>query len=69
MRELSERPEAISQGTGILVGTNREKIRDIALKLLNDPDNLINITRKNIKPFGNGQAAQKITGIIKNFWR
>ena len=68
MRELSERPEAITHGTCILTGTDRNKIRDTALKLLNNPAELDNILSKNTMPFGNGKSSEKICAVIKNFW-
>ncbi len=67
MRDVSERPEAITHGTCILTGTDRVKIRETALKLLNNPDELKNILAKNKKPFGNGDASNKISIIIKKF--
>ena len=67
MRTLSERPEAITNGTGLLVGTEREKIYSESLKILNEPEYLNEILAKNIMPFGNGQAAKKIHEAIKIF--
>lgn len=66
MRTLSERPEAITHGTGLLVGTERGKISAEALKILNEPEYLQSIIAKNIMPFGNGTASQKIHEAIKN---
>ena len=60
MRTLSERPEAITHGTCILVGTERENIRNEALKILNEPEYLNAIISKNKMPFGNGTASKKI---------
>lgn len=67
MRTLSERPEAITHGTGILAGTNRASIREEALKILDDPSHLKAIIYKNIKPFGNGTASRKIHDAVKKF--
>ena len=60
MRTVSERPEAITHGTGLLVGTDRERIRDEALRFLNDPESVKRFLAKNTKPFGNGEASVKI---------
>ena len=67
MRTLSERPEAITHGTCILVGTERENIRSEALKILNEPAYLKAVIGKNKMPFGNGTASQKIHESIKKF--
>lgn len=68
MRTLSERPEAITHGTGLLVGTNRENIRNESLRLLNEPEYLTAITAKNTKPFGNGEASIKIHEAITKYF-
>ncbi len=68
MRTLSERPEAVNHGTCLLVGTKRDSIRDESLKLLNDSNYMRQILAKNIMPFGNGTASQKIHGAINKFF-
>ena len=68
MRTLSERPEAITHGTGLLVGTGRENIRNEALRLLNDPGYMSVITGKNTKPFGNGEAGRRIHEAIRGYF-
>ncbi|MBQ6774718.1 MAG: UDP-N-acetylglucosamine 2-epimerase (non-hydrolyzing) [Synergistaceae bacterium] len=68
MRTVSERPEAITHGTGILVGTDRERIRDEALKFLNDPEHVKKFLAKNIKPFGNGEASIKIREALRKYF-
>ncbi len=68
MRTLSERPEAVNHGTCILVGTKRDSIRDESLKLLNDSEYMRQILAKNIMPFGNGTASQKIHGAINKYF-
>lgn len=67
MRTLSERPEAITHGTCILVGTERDNIRSEALKILNEPEYLKAIIAKNKMPFGNGTASKKIHEAVKEF--
>ena len=68
MRTLSERPEAIVHGTCVLVGTERENIREQALKILNDETYRKSITSKNIMPFGDGTASKKIHEAVKNYF-
>ena len=68
MRTLSERPEAITHGTCILVGTERKNIFEEAIKILNDPEYLKKIIAKNTMPFGNGTASKKIHEAIKNYF-
>ena len=67
MRTLSERPEAITHGTCILVGTERENIRNEALKILNEPEYMKSIISKNKMPFGNGTASKKIHEAVREF--
>lgn len=67
MRTLSERPEAITHGTCILVGTERDNIRSEALKILNEPEYLKAIIAKNKMPFGNGTASKKIHEAVREF--
>ena len=69
MRTVSERPEAITHGTCLLVGTDRETIRHEALSLLNDPSRVVELLAKNTKPFGNGDASEKIHGAITRYFK
>ncbi|MBR0035008.1 MAG: UDP-N-acetylglucosamine 2-epimerase, partial [Synergistaceae bacterium] len=69
MRTVSERPEAILHGTGVLVGTGRGNIRTEALRLLNEPERMAEILAKNTKPFGNGEACGKIHEAITEYFR
>ena len=68
MRTVSERPDAITHGTCILVGTSRKNIRDEALRLLNEPSRMTEILAKNTKPFGNGEACRKIYEAITKYF-
>ena len=67
MRTVSERPEAITEGTCILVGTGRENIRRESLRIMNEPEYLNEIVGKNAKPFGDGTAGVKIHEAVKKF--
>ena len=68
MRKVSERPDAITHGTCILVGTERENIRTEALSILNEPSRMSEILAKNTKPFGNGEASRKIHEAITEYF-
>ena len=69
MRTVSERPEAITEGTCILVGTERENIRSEALRILNEPEYMAAIVGKNRKPFGDGTASVKIHEAVRGYFR
>lgn len=68
MRTVSERPEAVTEGTCILVGTDRENIRTHAVKILNEPEYLRAITAKNTRPFGDGTASVKIHEAVRRYF-
>jgi len=59
MRETTERPEAVTAGTVMLVGTDRQKIIDEAERLITDSDHYRQMAaRHNL--YGDGQAAGRI---------
>lgn len=63
MRDTTERPEAVSAGTVILVGTDTKKIISEAKKLLNDT--LVYEKMSKIhNPYGDGKACLKIVNHI-----
>lgn len=64
MRETTERPEAIEAGTAQLVGTSRQSIVAAASRLLTDPA-LHAGMRTPRNPFGDGQAAVRITAHLE----
>jgi UDP-N-acetylglucosamine 2-epimerase (non-hydrolysing) len=59
MRDTTERPEAVSAGTVILVGTDKEKIIDAIDTLLNDQSKYRKMSMSH-NPYGDGTASQKI---------
>jgi UDP-N-acetylglucosamine 2-epimerase (non-hydrolysing) len=67
LREISERPEAISHGTGVLVGTNAERIERESLRLIEDKQYLASFAEKT-SPFGDGRASGRICDIIKAYF-
>ena len=67
LRELSERPEAINEGTGIIVGTDMQKIVSAASHLLDDPEWLASFSIRTECPFGDGKASNLIVRIISKY--
>lgn len=61
LRDVTERPEAISEGSGVLVGTDERCIVDTALSLLSDNAKYEALVKKcDANPFGDGTAAEII---------
>lgn len=67
LRETTERPEAIEAGTAKLVGTNPDRIVSIASELLSDTS-AYEAMATAINPFGDGHAAERILGIVKDYF-
>ena len=67
LRDLSERPEAVSEGTGVLVGTDRNRIETEALRLLEDAKYLDSFASRGL-PFGDGTASTQIAEIIEDYF-
>lgn len=63
MRETTERPEAVTAGTVLLVGTNKERIVQETERLLNDQQAYQKMAAI-ANPYGDGQAAEKIVKIL-----
>ena len=64
MRDTTERPEALEAGTALLVGTDRERIVSETCLLLDDPNAYSRMAEAH-NPYGDGNAAQYITTILK----
>jgi len=64
MRDLSERPEALETGTALLVGTDRERIKETTLKILSDGAFREKLLNRGINPFGDGSASLRIAGRV-----
>lgn len=64
-RETTERPEAVDEGTVILVGTSAEKIFEYTQKLLDDKEYYNSMSLLH-NPYGDGKATDRIVGYIKN---
>lgn len=70
LRDVTERPEAVEHGSGLLVGVDREKILGTALELLNDPAMIAEIEKRcAAQPFGDGTASIKIANTLKESLR
>jgi UDP-N-acetylglucosamine 2-epimerase (non-hydrolysing) len=67
LRETTERPEAIEAGTAKLVGTNPTQIVETVSPLLSDTA-AYEAMATAINPFGDGRAAERILGIVKNYF-
>lgn len=63
-REVTERQEAVDEGTVLLVGTNKDKIINECVHLLTDEDQYKKMSAKT-NPYGNGTAAQEIVKRLK----
>lgn len=64
-REVTERQEAVNAGTVILVGTDREKIISEIESLMYDQERYAKMAQIR-NPYGDGQAAQRIVGILSS---
>ena len=64
-REVTERPEAVLAGTGLLVGTDPHRLVHEAGRLLNDADFYKAMSRRH-NAFGDGHAAHHILEALKN---
>lgn len=65
MRNTTERPEGVKSGVVKLVGTDKEKIVNNTLKLL-DNKKLYKKMSKAINPYGDGKAAERIVRALVN---
>ena len=63
MRDISERPEALTAGTAKLVGTSKEKIVREVSRLLTDKNAYQGMSRRH-NPYGDGRAAKRIVKAI-----
>ncbi len=66
MRENTERPEAVEAGTVLLVGTDEDAIVAAANRLLDDPAAYSRMSLAH-NPYGDGNAAERIAGVIRDF--
>ena len=65
MRDMTERPEAVSAGTVCLVGTDSQRIVNEVTRLLQD-ESAYQAMRRAHNPYGDGQACHRILSALKN---
>ena len=65
LRDTTERPEAIGAGVARLIGCDRARIREEGSVLLRDPQAHAQMAHA-ANPYGDGQAAQRIIGLLKS---
>ena len=63
LRDVTERPEAVTAGTVRLVGTDRKAIAAAALMLLSNPVEYDRMA-KAVNPYGDGFAAERIVNAL-----
>lgn len=67
LRDETERPEAVEAGVVKLIGTNSKKIIKEVKELLDNKEKYLEMTR-NINPYGDGKASERIVKkILYNF--
>lgn len=64
-REVTERMAGVINGSAVLVGTDAEKLYELALKLLTDSEFYDSMAQSG-NPYGDGNTAQRVCEIIKS---
>ena len=64
MRDTTERPEGVAEGTAKLVGTDTDVLVAEAIRLLDEDDHYLAMARAH-NPFGDGTASRQIADIIE----
>ncbi|MFA6303750.1 MAG: UDP-N-acetylglucosamine 2-epimerase (non-hydrolyzing) [Legionella sp.] len=64
LRNLTERPAIISEGVGVLVGTEKAKIISTVSELLSNKE-LYSKMARGVSPYGDGQSAERIINFLK----
>ncbi|MGH9854564.1 MAG: non-hydrolyzing UDP-N-acetylglucosamine 2-epimerase [Blastocatellia bacterium] len=65
LREVTERPEGVEAGTVKLVGTNRRRIVEETMRLLDDQTEYERMSRA-INPYGDGHASERIVEKLRS---
>lgn len=63
-RNDTERPEAVDAGTAKLIGTDRQRIVDESLRLLDDAGHFASMARAH-NPYGDGKAGERIVDLVR----
>lgn len=66
LRSVTERPEVLARGSGVLVGTDPAMILKTSLGFLNDPEYGHNLGLKFESPFGDGKASWRIGNYLED---
>ena len=66
LRQTTERPEGVTAGTAKLIGTDEETIVVEARRLLTDQEAHARMAR-NVNPYGDGSAAERIVDILRPY--
>jgi UDP-N-acetylglucosamine 2-epimerase len=64
LRQTTERPEGVTAGTALLIGTDPDTIIAEARRLLTDPAWHAQMARA-VNPYGDGSAAEKIVSVLR----
>ena len=64
MRDTTERPEAVDAGTVLLVGTDKTRISEELIRLLNDKEHYKKMSQAS-NPYGDGKACMRIVDALK----
>ena len=67
LRYNTERPETVTAGGNILVGSNKDAIIENARKILDDEE-FANKMKNALNPYGQGNAAQKTVDAIEKYY-
>lgn len=65
MRNTTERPEAVEAGTVLLVGTDKAKIEQGVIDLMEKPEVYRKMSEA-VNPYGDGHACERITAFLAN---
>ncbi|MFZ2196117.1 MAG: UDP-N-acetylglucosamine 2-epimerase (non-hydrolyzing), partial [Thermodesulfovibrionales bacterium] len=68
MRDTTERTEGIKAGTARLVGTAKDRIRDNAALLLDNPAEYVKMAQA-VNPYGDGRSSERIESILLGMHR
>jgi UDP-N-acetylglucosamine 2-epimerase (non-hydrolysing) len=63
LREVTERPEGVTAGTAVVVGTDRARIVAAASELLTSPEAYARMANA-VNPYGDGRASERIVAAL-----
>jgi UDP-N-acetylglucosamine 2-epimerase (non-hydrolysing) len=68
LREVTERPEGVDAGTAVIVGTDRDRILQVATELLTSPAAYERMANA-VSPYGDGKASGRIVLALEERFR